>query len=375
MLMLAALTSWGPAASAAGPKEPFLIGWEQIWSGEPIAVPSGTPLLFQVKWVFATEALGVTEPPDYLDQVLGGGMVLTTSIDGKPLVYKTSVKEQSDVCGISADGTELCQDATIVTWEALTRPPATGWHTVDLSLAFLKDFPNDGWGWSGLAGDKPSVSNTIGVGVGSANIIVSNGDGSSPAGAEFTLYRGEDTTGDILGTCIVDATGQCGVIPSFPKLVYGTYTVDETVLPGNVDKDPSLPMTFALDLRENKTLTFTNEIGSAETYHMHIYVCTEGDDAMLYPSYWGVQYPVGAWPLGHPTISHDEAVEQFQGAGLSPEDAEAAARALCRLWGSPPEGGGSDTEITLDQTPVWGELWIPPTPATYPPIDMTSIGP
>jgi hypothetical protein len=38
------------------------------------------------------------------------------------------------------------------------------------------------------------------------------------------------------------------------------------------------------------------------------------------------------------------------------------------LWGSPPEGGGSDTQITLAQTPVWAELWIPPSPATNPPI-------
>jgi uncharacterized surface anchored protein len=81
-------------------------------------------------------------------------------------------------------------------------------------------------------------------------------DGGSQEGAEFTLYEGADTTGTIVGTCTVDANGDC--LPSFTNLNPGQYTIDETVTPANYTKDASLPLTFTLAANENKELEFTD---------------------------------------------------------------------------------------------------------------------
>jgi opacity protein-like surface antigen len=58
-------------------------------------------------------------------------------------------------------------------------------------------------------------------------------DGGSQAGAVFTLYAGSDTTGAVVGTCTVIASGHCGPAgsPSFGNLNPGTYTIDETTVP------------------------------------------------------------------------------------------------------------------------------------------------
>lgn len=83
-------------------------------------------------------------------------------------------------------------------------------------------------------------------------------DGGSQAGAVFTLYEGSDTTGTVVGTCTVDATGAC--LPVFANLLPGTYTIDETTLPpgGNYAKDPTLPHTFTVASGETVVLTFTD---------------------------------------------------------------------------------------------------------------------
>ena len=83
-------------------------------------------------------------------------------------------------------------------------------------------------------------------------------DGGSQAGAVFTLYEGSDTTGTVVGTCTVDATGAC--LPVFADLQPGTYTIDETTLPpgGNYAKDPTLPHTFTVASGETVVLTFTD---------------------------------------------------------------------------------------------------------------------
>jgi hypothetical protein len=279
MLMLAALTSSGSAAEASKDR-PFTIGWAEVHSGNPIAVPEGTPLLFQPGWGFAAVHEMVTDPVEYLQAFLSDGYTFEMLLDGQPLAYSTVIRKTRDYCALTADGTEtICQDLTSVHWRYLSAPLSNGDHTVSFRLTFLKDFPDEGWGNS-----------------------VSEGD----------VFEGVNT------------------------LVVGN------------------PET--------------------ETFKTFIYVCSESDST-LYPSYWGFQSPVGSWPSLYPTISHEEAVSQFQGAGLSLEDAEIAARAMCSLGGSPPDGGGSDSNITLDQTPVWGELWIPPSPATYPPVQSTSAGP
>jgi hypothetical protein len=94
---------------------------------------------------------------------------------------------------------------------------------------------------------------------GDVNITKSGSDGGSQAGAVFTLYSGSDTTGTVVGTCTVVASGQCGSSsPSFANLPPGTYTVDETTVPSGYSKDASLPVTFTLVVGQHKTLSFTD---------------------------------------------------------------------------------------------------------------------
>jgi hypothetical protein len=81
-------------------------------------------------------------------------------------------------------------------------------------------------------------------------------DGGSQAGAVFTLYEGADINGTVVGTCTVDANGDC--LPSFTGLNPGQYTLDESNTPANYAKDPTLPFTFTLAQGENKSLTFTD---------------------------------------------------------------------------------------------------------------------
>jgi len=90
-------------------------------------------------------------------------------------------------------------------------------------------------------------------------------DGGSQAGAEFTLYEGADTTGTPVGTCTVDAAGDCvnddgttDFPPSFAELQPGQYTIDETVVPAGYDPDPDLPFTFTLAESQNLELEFTD---------------------------------------------------------------------------------------------------------------------
>lgn len=91
----------------------------------------------------------------------------------------------------------------------------------------------------------------------SISIHKEGSDGGSQAGAVFTLYEGSDTSGTVIGTCTVDANGDCND-DSFVGLNPGTYTVDETTVPAGYDKDPTLPFTFTLAQGESKTLTFTD---------------------------------------------------------------------------------------------------------------------
>lgn len=90
----------------------------------------------------------------------------------------------------------------------------------------------------------------------SVSVTKVGSDGGSQAGAEFTLYEGADTTGTVLGTCTVDANGDC--LPTFDNLNPGQYTIDETVTPAGYTKDATLPLTFTLAANENKELEFTD---------------------------------------------------------------------------------------------------------------------
>jgi hypothetical protein len=85
-------------------------------------------------------------------------------------------------------------------------------------------------------------------------VIKLGSDGGSQAGVIFTLYNGPDTSGTVVGTCTVDAAGNC--LPSFTGLNPGQYTIDETNTPSGYTKDASLPYTFTLAQSQDLTLTF-----------------------------------------------------------------------------------------------------------------------
>jgi uncharacterized surface anchored protein len=90
----------------------------------------------------------------------------------------------------------------------------------------------------------------------SVSVTKVGSDGGSQEGAVFTLYEGADTSGTVVGTCTVDANGDC--LPTFANLNPGQYTIDETTTPANYTKDASLPLTFTLAANENKQLEFTD---------------------------------------------------------------------------------------------------------------------
>jgi Prealbumin-like fold domain len=100
---------------------------------------------------------------------------------------------------------------------------------------------------------------------GNVEVTKVGSDGGAQTGAVFTLYSGSDTTGQVVGTCTVNAAGECvndnGTTlfpPSFGALQPGTYTIDETTVPANYGKDPSLPHTFTVASGETVVLTFTD---------------------------------------------------------------------------------------------------------------------
>jgi Prealbumin-like fold domain len=100
---------------------------------------------------------------------------------------------------------------------------------------------------------------------GSVDISKVGSDGGSQLGAVFTLYAGDDVTDPIVGTCTVDASGDCvnddpDIVSefSFPDLDPGTYTIDETVVPAGYSKDPNLPETFTVAQGESVTKSYTD---------------------------------------------------------------------------------------------------------------------
>jgi uncharacterized surface anchored protein len=86
-------------------------------------------------------------------------------------------------------------------------------------------------------------------------------DGGSQEGAVFTLYNGTGTGGTVVGTCTVDANGDCvdanGDNP-FVDLNPGTYTLDETNTPAGYTKDTNLPFTFTLAVGDAASYEFTD---------------------------------------------------------------------------------------------------------------------
>jgi hypothetical protein len=127
--------------------------------------------------------------------------------------------------------------------------------------------------WESRSAGSSFVSSTKDISVedndinlcGSAEVTKVGSDGGSQEGAQFTLYEGSDTTGDVVGTCTVDADGNCvnddGTTeypPSFADLQPGTYTIDETLTPVGYGKDPDLPDTFTVAIGETVPLSYTD---------------------------------------------------------------------------------------------------------------------
>jgi hypothetical protein len=119
--------------------------------------------------------------------------------------------------------------------------------------------------WESRAAGSSFVSSTKDIAIedkdinncASVSVNKTGSDGGSQAGAEFTLYEGSDTTGTVVGSCTVDANGDCDD-DSFVGLSPGTYTIDETAVPDGYDPDPDLPYTFTLAAAENLVLEFEN---------------------------------------------------------------------------------------------------------------------
>ena len=109
-------------------------------------------------------------------------------------------------------------------------------------------------------------------------------DAGSQEGAIFTLYEGSDITGDEVGTCTVDANGDCvdpvtGLNP-FIGLNPGEYTIDETNTPIGYTKDTALPDTFTLADGESLLLEYTNvrQLGAVQVTKTRKFAsATEGD--------------------------------------------------------------------------------------------------
>jgi hypothetical protein len=100
---------------------------------------------------------------------------------------------------------------------------------------------------------------------GSATVTKVGSDGGSQQGAVFTLYEGSIDPANVVGTCTVNAAGECvnddgttAYPPSFADLQPGTYVIDETTVPANYGKDPALPDTFEVVIGENVSLSYTD---------------------------------------------------------------------------------------------------------------------
>ena len=98
----------------------------------------------------------------------------------------------------------------------------------------------------------------------SVDISKSGSDTGAQTGAVFTLYNGANTSGTVVGTCTVIASGHCDAssaptTPSFGNLVPGQYTIDETTIPAGYNKPGILPETFMLAAGQAKTLSYTDQ--------------------------------------------------------------------------------------------------------------------
>jgi hypothetical protein len=136
------------------------ISWDAL-DRYNITVGSKTRLFFNAGWGWASDP-SMTDPSNYEEEFVSGGHTFTMLLDGEALAYGTLIEVSPNVCGPRGDtGEEQCADATYARWQYLSKRLGPGVHTISFELVLLKDFPDDGWGYSVLSGDVFSVSNTI----------------------------------------------------------------------------------------------------------------------------------------------------------------------------------------------------------------------
>jgi hypothetical protein len=127
--------------------------------------------------------------------------------------------------------------------------------------------------WESRSSGSSFVSSTKDISVedndinlcGSAQVTKFGSDEGSQEGAVFTLYEDSIDPANIVGTCTVNAAGECvnddGTTeypPSFAELQPGTYVIDETTVPDGYGKDPDLPETFTVAIGQNVELSYTD---------------------------------------------------------------------------------------------------------------------
>jgi hypothetical protein len=97
--------------------------------------------------------------------------------------------------------------------------------------------------------ENHTITNCAGV-----TVTKTGDDGGSQEGAVFTFYSGSGTSGTVVGTCTILASGSCD--STITGLSPGHYTVDETTVPAGYTKDPDLPFEFDLVANQSLTLSF-----------------------------------------------------------------------------------------------------------------------
>jgi hypothetical protein len=171
----------------------------------------------------------------------GGVNTTNISVADNPISSKALVAGQFAEFGVNLDLADIipagsCKTFSQTIWESRSSGSSFVSTTKDISI------------------EDKDINNCASV---SVNKLGS--DGGSQAGAVFDLYEGTGTGGTLVGSCTVDANGDCDDA-SFVGLSPGTYTLDESSTPVGYNKDPQLIpyYTFTLATGEDLVLTFTD---------------------------------------------------------------------------------------------------------------------
>jgi hypothetical protein len=156
------LPPWCPAPEGGKALKTCEIGWTAL-GGYDITVGTKIKLFLNGSWGWASDP-SLTDPSNYEEEFLDVGYTFTMRVDGVALPYELVMEEEPNSCGPRGDtGEEQCADVTWARWQYLVKRLSPGVHTVSFELTLLKDFPDDGWGYSVSAGDVFYAANTVQV--------------------------------------------------------------------------------------------------------------------------------------------------------------------------------------------------------------------